>query len=389
MSVTAPAGFVATGIACGIKPNGRGDLAVVATRGGKAVTAAGVFTSNKAAAAPVQVSRANLRASGGRAAAVVLSSGNANAATGERGRRDASRMAALVGEGLGCAADEVLVCSTGLIGYHLPMACLESGVPRAVAELREGEAAATAAAEAIMTTDTRRKEVLVQGDGFLVGGMAKGAAMLAPDMATMLAVLTTDAAVDPAALQRLLAQAVSTTFNRMSVDGCTSTNDTVIVLASGLAGEADHEALGEALRQACASLAEQMAADAEGIHRLAVVEVIGALSDAEAVRAARKVAESQLVQCSLYGSDPYWGRVVSELGSAGVAFEIDRVSVSFGGVEVCRGGEAFEHDRALVAAHMASTRVRLTADLGLGEGSGTIITTDLSPGYIAENERTS
>ena len=226
MSVTAPAGFVAAGVHCGIKADGGLDLSLVATDDGVAVPAAAVFTSNLATAAPVEVSRSHLAATGGRAAAVVLNSGNANAATGEDGRHDAIRMCTLVAAELSCHDAEVLVCSTGLIGIPLPMPALEAGIPALVAaRSRQG---GTDAAEAIRTTDTVRKEVLIEGDGFGVGGMAKGAAMLAPNMATMLAVLTTDAAVDQRQLQALLSTAVDGSFNALSVDGCTSTNDTVV-----------------------------------------------------------------------------------------------------------------------------------------------------------------
>ncbi len=237
-----------------------------------------------------------------------------------------------------------------------------------------------------MTTDTVPKEVSVTVNGFTVGGMAKGAAMLAPDMATMLAVLTTDAVADPQTLVGQLRAAVADSFNALVVDGCTSTNDTVIVLANGRSGRPlDTEALTEACRQ----LAEQMAADAEGATKVARIRVHGAESDDDARRAARKVAESQLVQCSLYGADPYWGRIVSELGSSGAAFASARVSVAYGGVEVCRDGIAVDHDEAAVAEHLAGNHVVITADLGLGQGRAAMLFTDLTPGYIDENMRTS
>ncbi|HET7487769.1 MAG TPA: bifunctional glutamate N-acetyltransferase/amino-acid acetyltransferase ArgJ [Acidimicrobiales bacterium] len=385
--MTASGGFTANGVACGIKPAGRPDLALVAAAGGRAVSAAGVFTSNLAAAAPVQVSRRHLAATGGRAAAVILNSGNANAATGAAGVEVAERACALVAAGIGCRPEEVLVCSTGLIGIPLPAAPFEGGVPALVAGL-SGDGGGRAA-EAILTTDTRRKEVLVTGDGWVVGGMAKGAAMLAPNMATMLAVLTTDAAVEPVALHEALAAAVAATFNRLSVDGATSTNDTVLVLASGAAGAPDPDDFAGALEEACAGLALQMAADAEGATKLARVRVTGARSDAEALAAARKVAESQLVKCSLYGADPYWGRIVSELGSAGVGFDLGAVSVAYGGVTVCRDGEACEHDAGALAAHMAGRDLLITAHLALGEGSAEIVTADLTHGYVDENMTTS
>jgi glutamate N-acetyltransferase/amino-acid N-acetyltransferase len=387
MAVTAPAGFVAAGSHCGIKSDRVPDLALVATADGRPVTAAAVFTSNLAVAAPVQVSRSHLRATGGRAAAVVLNSGNANAATGEAGRDDAERMCTLVAAGLGCPPEEILVCSTGLIGIPLPMAPLEAGIPVLVAARSAGGGAD--AAEAIRTTDTVRKEVVLEADGFTVGGMAKGAAMLAPNMATMLAVLTTDAAVDPAQLHAALTDAVANSFNALSVDGCTSTNDTVIVLAGGAAGPADGAAVASALAEACTSLAAQMAEDAEGATKVARVRVTGASSADEAKRAARKVAESQLVKCSLFGADPYWGRVVSELGTAGVTFDPDVVEIAYGGVVVCAKGVAVAHDADAVRVHLQGRRIALAADLGIGDGEATILTNDLTPAYIDENMRTS
>jgi glutamate N-acetyltransferase / amino-acid N-acetyltransferase len=385
--ITAPQGFVASGVACGIKPSGDPDLALVATDDGVPVPAAAVFTTNKATAAPVLASRAHLEATGGRAAAVVLNSGCANAATGDTGRGDAERMCELVASGLGCNPHDVLVCSTGLIGYYLPMAAVESGIGPLVDAARPG--GGDDAARAIMTTDTVRKQVVVRGAGFTVGGMAKGAAMLAPDMATMLAVLTTDARVDPGDLTAILRDAVAHSFNALIVDGATSTNDTVILLAGGRAGTCDLGEVGAAVGQACADLARQMADDAEGSTRTATVRVTGAASAADARRAARNVADSQLVQCSLYGADPYWGRIVSELGSAGVELDPDRVSVAYGGTQVCAKGVAVDHDAAAVAAHMAGRHVSIDADLGVGDHEASVLTTDLGPGYIDENKATS
>ena len=387
MSVTAPKGFVASGVACGLKDGTTPDLALVATDDGAPVPAAAVFTSNRAAAAPVQVSREHLRVTGGAAAAVVLNSGNANAATGGRGRSDAERTCALVAKALGCATDEVLVCSTGLIGFPLAMDRLEPAIPDLAAG--RDQAGDRTAALAILTTDTTAKEVVVEGDGFHVGGMAKGAAMLAPDLATMLAVLTTDAGTEGGALQSALEVAVDRSFNLLTVDGCTSTNDSVVVLASGRRRPVGETALAAALEQACAGLAAQMAADAEGATKVARVTVTGATSEAEARRAARKVAESPLVKCSLYGADPYWGRVVSELGSAGVTFDPDRVTVAYGGQVVCRDGTAADHDGTAVKTHLRGPEVSITADLGLGTGTGTVLTSDLTPGYIDENMGTS
>jgi glutamate N-acetyltransferase / amino-acid N-acetyltransferase len=390
VSVTAPLGFTASGVACGIKASGATDLALVATEDGVAVPAAAVFTSNKATAAPVQVSREHLAATGGRAAAVVLSSGNANAATGAKGRADARSMCGLVASEIGAASEEVLVCQTGLIGVPFPIDCGASGVPDLVAARASGADGGAAAARAIMTTDTFAKEVVVEGDGFRVGAMAKGAAMLAPNMATMLAVLTTDARCEPRPLADALAAAVGSSFNAMTVDGCTSTNDTVVLFAGGRSGRAPAlDALGEALTEACAALALMMVEDAEGATKVAHVLVSGARSDEEAHRAARSVADSNLVKCSLNGEDPYWGRVVSELGSAGVGFDPDLVAVAYGGVTVCRAGVAAAHDVGVVAAHLAGRSVELHCDLGLGHGRGAVLTCDLGHGYIDENRATS
>ncbi len=389
MSVTAASGFEAGGLGAGIKPDGRADLAIVTTADRRAVPAAGVFTSNLACAAPVQVSRAHL--ADGRAAAVVLSSGNANAATGDQGRADALRMAELTGAGLRCDGADVLVCSTGLIGYFLPMAALESGVPRLTASLN----GADAAADAILTTDTVRKVAVagVGGSSAVVGGMAKGAAMLAPAMATMLAVVTTDAAIESGPLQTALRQAVDATFNQLCVDACTSTNDTVLVLANGASGSeaasvGELAAFTDALTEVCGSLAEQMARDAEGATKLARITVRGADSREDAQLAARAVAASQLVQCSLNGEDPYWGRVLSDVGASGATFDPEQVEISYNGVLACRNGIAAGDTAALVAT-MKGYEIHIECDLHAGHEQATMLFTDLSHAYIDENRGTS
>ncbi len=390
MSVVAARGFAAAGGACGIKPAGAPDLALVSTADGRPVPAAGVFTQNLVLAAPVVVTRRHLDATRGRAAAVVLSSGNANAATGEAGEADAERMCALTAAGVGCGPHEVLVCSTGLIGHPLPMAALEAGIPRVAAARGSEPAHGVAAAEAIMTTDTRRKETVVRGDGFVVGGMAKGAAMLAPNMATMLAVLTTDAAVDAAALADVLRAGVADSFNAMTVDGCTSTNDTVLLLAGGAAGPpADPDGFAAAVAEACLDLATQMVGDAEGHTKVVTVRVTGAASDDEARQAARKVAESQLVKCSWFGGDPYWGRIASDLGTAGVKLDPAALTIAYGGTVVTRGCMPADHDAGAVAAHMGGDRLDVHCDLGLGDGRARMLTNDLTHGYIDENKGTS
>jgi len=389
VTVTAPAGFVAAGTACGVKAGAVPDLALVATDDARSVAAAAVFTANRATAAPVTVSRQHLADTGGRAVGVVLNSGNANAATGAEGMAHAEQTCHLVASALGCDTAEILVCSTGLIGIPLPFAAVSGGIPALVEARAPTPEAGDAAARAIMTTDTHPKVTVQRAGAATIGGMAKGAAMLAPNMATMLAVLTTDAELAPAELQVHLAAAVRQSFNALSVDGCTSTNDTVIVLASGRAGRPEAGAFATALTAACADLAGQMAGDAEGATKVVTVRVTGALDDSEARQAARKVAGSQLVKCSFFGEDPYWGRVVSELGSAGVSFDLNRVSIRYGGVTVAAGGTACPHDEKAVAEHLAGRQVEVHADLGMGRGTGVILTNDLTPAYIDENMRTS
>ena len=389
MSITTPKGFVASGLASGIKSGGAMDLALLATDDGRPVPTAATFTSNLAAAAPVQVSREHLASNGQRSSAVVVNSGNANAATGAEGRADAERMCSLVASGLGVAKEVILVCSTGLIGIPLPMAPIEAGIPALVAARSGSSEAAADAARGILTTDSGRKEVLIEQSTFAVAGMAKGAGMLAPDMATMLAFLTTDAAVEPGSLSDLLRIAVRDSFNSMSVDGCTSTNDTVVLMASGRAGVADPNVVVDVVSEACAELCRQMMADAEGASRIVQVRVTGALSDGEAHRAARKVADSLLVKCSINGEDAYWGRVASELGSAGVAFQMDRLSIAYGGVTVCARGVAQDHDAPALARHMAGPLIDIHCRLGLADGDGVVMGVDLGHGYIDENRTTS
>jgi glutamate N-acetyltransferase/amino-acid N-acetyltransferase len=396
VSVTAVPGFEAAGVACGVKPSGEPDLALVATADRRAIPAAGVFTRNRVQAAPVQISQAHLE--DGQAGAVVLNAGNANAATGEPGRDHARRMCACTAHALGLHAEDVLVCSTGLIGIPLPIDAVEAGIDDAAPRLASGSDAGLAAAEAILTTDTVAKQAtaLVEPAGYRVGGMAKGAAMLAPSMATMLAVLTTDANVSPGALRDALRHAVTDTFNALIVDGCTSTNDTVLVLASGAAGTPTVDGPGpgfdglvEALSEVCESLARAMGADAEGATKLARVVVSGAPNAAAARHAARTVASSQLVQCSLYGSDPYWGRVLSELGASGIEFDPERVDLAYNGVTVCHRGVAALHDEEALERAMAQRDIEIHCDLHAGPGRAEVLFTDLTHGYIDENRGTS
>ena len=399
MSITAASGFVAAGGACGIKADAVADLAVVATADGQAVTAAGVFTTNLVAAAPVRVSREHL--ADGRAAAIVLNSGNANAATGEPGRKVARRMCALTGDTIGCAPTNVLVCSTGLIGIPLPEAPLELGIPKIAGDRGATPEHGLAAATAIMTTDTKAKEAtataaLPGGIAITVGGMAKGAAMLSPAMATMLCAITTDVAVEAGMLSEALHDAVGASFDNLVVDGCRSTNDTVLVLANRAAGNPTIDARGEAfytfrdaLTQVCSSLAEQMARDAEGATKFARIEVRGARSRHDARLAARTVAHSQLVQCSLYGCDPYWGRVLSECGASGAFFDAERVDIAYNGITVARDGVACAHDADALAHTMRQRDIEITVDLHCGDAHASVLTTDLTHAYVDENMGTS
>ena len=301
-------------------------------------------------------------------------------------------MCALTAEAVGCTPDEVLVCSTGLIGFPLPMDRIAPAIPTVAAALAVD--GGPAAARAIMTTDTVPRTTVTtgpttEGGAFTIGGVAKGAAMLEPNMATMLAVLTTDAEVDPSTATDLLRDAVGVSFNCLTVDGAESTNDTVLLLASGTAGPVDTADLGTALADACRDLAVQMADDAEGSTKTVFLTVTGAASDAEAATGARDTANCQLVKCSWYGEDPYWGRIAAEMGAAGIAFDPATITIAYGGQVVYAAEQVQPVDEMALATHMAGRRIDLEVDLGQGDGSAWIVTTDLSHAYIDENMRTS
>lgn len=386
MSVTAAPGFVAAGCHCGIKRKRR-DLAIVATDDGRPVAAAGVFTTNKFVAPPVVHSRALLAANGGRASAVVVNSGNANAGTGANGLADAKAMGKMTARAIGCAPGDVLVCSTGVIGVPLPVEKILPGIDRLASHLtRAGHADA---ASAILTTDHVAKEAVVHGSGFTIGGMAKGCGMIAPNMATMLAFLTTDSEVDAPSLQSILREAAAETFNTLNVDGATSTNDTVFLLANGKAGRPDMDAFAAAVRELCMDLTLKMARDAEGVTKVVRLTVSGAASEAEARACAHAIAENNLVKCSWFGADPYWGRILAAAGSAGVAFEADQSFVAYGGINVANGGIAVAHDGAAVLAHMKQPEVEIECGLGAGKAKARVVGIDLGPGYIKENIVTS
>jgi glutamate N-acetyltransferase/amino-acid N-acetyltransferase len=382
-AITAPKGFVAGGVHAGLKKSGKLDLSLVATADGTPVTAAAVFTSNKLAAAPVQVSRAHLAATAGKAAAIITNSGNANAATGAIGYANAERMCTLTATGLGCAPEEVLVASTGLIGIPMPMDVVEAGIPAVLdaLDVMGGSDAATA----IMTTDSVRKEVIHQGSTFRVGAMAKGAGMLQPNMATMLAYLTTDAELEPAALHSMLREAVDGSFNKLTIDGAQSTNDSVMALASGAGGPADPAELQEALNAVCYDLALQMADDAEGSTKTVIIRIEGAGDGLQALHAARAVANNQLAKCSWYGKNAYWGRVASEVGASGIAFDPELFSIRYGDILVAANGIAVDFDETKMAEYFENRRIHIAVDVGLGDGVGEIVTTDLGHGYVDEN----
>jgi glutamate N-acetyltransferase / amino-acid N-acetyltransferase len=378
VSVTAPRGFRAAGVAAGIKESGQPDVAVVVNDGPSAA-AAGVFTANRVKAAPVLWTQQVIK--GGRVRAAVLNSGGANACTGPAGFGDTHRTAERLAKALSVSAGEIAVCSTGLIGQRLPMDRLLTGVDRAAGAAWTGGGAA--AADAIRTTDTVSKMCRVAGTGYEIGGMAKGAAMLAPALATMLVVLTTDADLGAAELDAALRGAVATTFDRLDTDGCMSTNDTVLLLASGAAGvRPDPAEFAALLTQGCADLARQQQLDAEGASKAIDIVVTGAASEGDAVTAGRAVARSGLLKCAIGGEDPNWGRVLAAVGTTDAVFEPDRLNVAINGVWVCRNGSAAE-DRSGV--DLRPRDVTITIDLAAGPHAATIRTTDLTAAYVHEN----
>ncbi len=378
MTVTAPAGFDAAGVAAGIKRSGTLDLALVVNRG-PSNAAAAVFTSNRAKANPILWSERVIL--DGRVDAIVLNSGGANCFTGPEGFQVTHRTAEAAASALGVAAGDVLICSTGLIGDQLDGDVLEEGVHAAVARLSaEGGGDA---AQAIMTTDTTPKTVVVEGNGWRIGGMAKGAGMLAPGLATMLVVLTTDADVPAALLDAALRDATRVTFDRLDSDGCMSTNDQVTLMASAASGVTPEPgAFRSALTQACRELAEQLQADAEGASHDIAIEVRGALTEDDAVEVGRSVARNNLFKAAIFGNDPNWGRVLAAIGTTRAPFDPYLVDVSMNGVRVCHAGRP-DAPRSLVDLTPRATHVLI--ELHAGAASATILTNDLTHDYVHEN----
>ena len=378
MSVTRPLGFRAAGVTAGLKASGRPDVALVVNDGPQHAVAA-VFTTNRVEAAPVTWSRQVV--ADGRADAVFLNSGGANACTGAPGFQDTHRTAELVAEALDIGAGDVVVCSTGLIGERLPMDKIEDGLDLAVAALTDE--GGTAAATAIMTTDTVSKQAVAEREGWSVGGMAKGAGMLAPALATMLVVLTTDADTEGVDLDAVLRAATAVSFDRIDSDGCMSTNDTVALLASGASGIAPGaEALTEAVTEVCLSLARQLIADAEGAHHDIAIEVRSAATVDDALEVARSVARNNLFKCAVFGDDPNWGRVLAAVGTTQAAFDPHTLDVSMNGVQVCRAGGVGE-DRSGV--DLSGREVHVIVELHAGDETATVWTNDLTHDYVHEN----
>ena len=378
MSTTTPAGFRAAGVTAGLKDSGRPDVAVVVNDGPDRHAAA-VLTTNRVEAAPVTWTRQVVL--DGRADVVVLNSGGANACTGARGFQDTHATAEHTAAALGVSAGDVVVCSTGLIGELLPMDRLTAGVTAAAGDLSASGGAD--AATAIMTTDTVPKTASAARDGWSVGGMAKGAGMLAPALATMLVVVTTDAVTSPTELDAALREATRTTFDRIDSDGCMSTNDTVLAMSSGASGVApDHAELTEAIREVCADLARQLIADAEGAQHDIEIVVRGAASEDDGLEVARSIARNTLFKCAIFGKDPNWGRVLAAVGTTSAAFEPHELDVAINGVQVCRSGGVGE-DRSLV--DLEPREVRVEVDLHAGSDEVTVWTNDLTHDYVHEN----
>lgn len=385
--VTAPRGFKAAGVACGIKRSGKPDLAIVFSE--RDASAAGVFTKNEMAAPSVVLSRDNLAK--GSARAIVVNSGNANACTGKQGEADAVSMAEMTARALGLCADEVVVASTGVIGVPLPIDRIRRGIEEATASL--SDAGSADAAAAILTTDTfpkeRAIEVELSGGTVRIGGIAKGSGMIAPDMATMLAFLTSDASIHPDDLRSALRSVAERTFNSITVDGETSTNDMVVALANGASGvkvgHGDLPAFEKAFEKICSELAKMIVRDGEGATKLVEITVDGAKSDAEAKKAAMAIANSNLVKTAAFGCDPNWGRIVVALGHSGVRLDPGSIAIKIGGIGIVDAGSPLPFDEKAASDEFGKEEVRIEVNLGIGEGAATVWTCDLSYDYVRIN----
>lgn len=388
--ITAPAGFLAAGVSAGVKKSGRRDVCLIVAE--TPCAAAAVFTTSATAAPPVLVSREHV--AGGTLKAVAVNAGNANACTGEPGMSDARAMAAATANALGCAVHEVCVCSTGVIGVPLPLDLVTAGIAEAAGQLdsTNGEAAA----EAIMTTDTFVKQIALsveaEGRTFTVGGIAKGSGMIQPNMATMLAFLTTDAPLSSAACDSLLRDAVAKSFNRITVDSDTSTNDTCVLMASGAegggmlgVGSAAYGAVASAIAEVAIALAKMVVRDGEGATKFVTVNVGGAASEDDAELAAFAIANSPLFKTALFGEDANWGRVAMAVGKSGAVLDAARLTIIFAGILTCENGTAVIFDEAEAARALAASEIDVDVDLGVGDASATVWTCDLSHGYVKIN----
>jgi glutamate N-acetyltransferase/amino-acid N-acetyltransferase len=382
VSVTAAVGFSASGVAAGIKPDAL-DIAVIVAD--EPVPTAGVFTLNQAAAAPVVLDRESL----GRSAlkrGIVINSGCANAATGDQGIANSLAMAGTLADQIGCEPGDVLVSSTGTIGPQLPMDLVLPGIRFAASRISTTEESAVLAARAILTTDSVIKQSVAGGDNWVVGGMSKGSGMVRPNMATMLAFITTDALVEPTVLNDVLRSAVDVSFNSLNIDGCESTNDSVIVMASGASRIVpDHDQFASVMEEVCRDLALQMAADAEGASRVVTIDVNGASDDGSARALGRTVTDSALVRSSFYGGDVNWGRILGALGTSVIDIDPARITVGYEGVTVFEEGMVAAFDEPDLLETIEAGDFSITIDLGDGDGRAIVVTTDLTPEYVAFN----
>ena len=382
--VTVPRGFSAASTTAGIKPSGNPDMALVVNQGPR-FDAAAVFTRNRVVAAPVKVTQAALKdGNPNELKAAVFNAGNANACNGAQGMTDAKKMAEDTALALGVDVSDIAVCSTGLIGELMPMDKVHGGIDKLEKNLGTEQSHGAGAAAAIMTTDTVPKQTVVHGQGWTVGGMGKGVGMMAPSLATMLVCITTDAQASPAALDAALRKACDVTFNTLDVDGSTSTNDTVIVMANGASGvEPSQEELDEAILKACADLADQLQADAEGVTKRVKITVKGTGSDAQALNAARTLGRDNLFKCAMFGSDPNWGRVLAAVGMADAEMDPDNISVFFNNQPVCVESTGAPGAREV---DLSGADIDVLVDLGTGgEGTAFVRTTDLSHDYVEIN----